>query len=331
MSVLFKSIERPGTEGDTSEKIPLMVSVIVPVTERCDDLGELYRDHAEILHRLECSFEFIFVIDSGYEGTEKGLKSLMAEGEPIQSVILPRSFGESTAIAVGFERAQGEVLVVLSAYFQVAPEGLLQVLQKIDEGFDLVLANRFPRIDAFINRLQTRCFHFLVHQFTGVKLHDISSGLKAIRRRVTREIPLYGDLHRFLPMLAYQRGFRVVEVNAPQHPKDNHVRIYRPGVYIRRLLDILSFVFLFKFMKKPLRFFGLIGTTLFGGGFLLSFVLAIEKLLGLTVLADRPLLVLGVLLMVLGVQVGSIGLLGEIIIFTHARNVKDYTIEKILK
>lgn len=331
MSVLFESIERPDTEGEASEKISVTVSVIVPVTERCDDLAELYRAHAEVLDRLGCSFEFIFVIDSGYEGVEESLKPLMAGGEPIQSVILPRSFGESTAITVGFERAEGDVLVILSAYFHVVPEGLREVLQKIDEGFDLVLAKRFPRLDSFINRLQTKCFHFLVHQFTGVKLHDISSGLKAIRRRVTREIPLYGDLHRFLPMLAYQRGFRVTEVNAPQHPKDNHVRIYRPGVYVRRLLDILNFVFLFKFMKKPLRFFGLIGAGLFGGGFLLSLILAVEKLWGQAVLTDRPLLVLGVLLMVLGVQVGSIGLLGEIIIFTHARNVKDYTVEKVLK
>ena len=132
-------------------------------------------------------------------------------------------------------------------------------------------------------------------------------------------------------MLAYQRGFRMAEVDVPQHPADGQVRIYRPGVYLRRLLDLISLVFLFKFTKKPLRFFGLIGAGLFGGGFLLSSVLAVEKILGLTALTDRPLLVLGVLLMVLGVQTGSIGLLGEIIIFTHTDKIRDYSVDKFLK
>jgi glycosyltransferase involved in cell wall biosynthesis len=331
MSVSFEWLERPVNAAAVSEELPVAVSVVVPVAERCDDLNEIYRAHAEVLNCLGCSFEFIFVIDGGYEGVEQNLESLIALGAPIQIVTLPRNFGESTAITVGFERARGDILVILSAYFHVAPEGIETVLQKVNEGYDLVVARRFPRVESIVNRVQTKCFHFLVRQLTGVKLQDISSGLKAIRRQVARETHLYGDLHRFLPMFAYQRGFRVTEVDVPQHPKGNRVRVYRPGVYIRRLLDILSLVFLFKFMKKPLRFFGLIGIGFFGSGLLLSLLLIIEKLLGLTALVERPLLILGVLLMVIGIQIGSIGLLGEIIIFTHARKIKDYTVAKVLK
>ena len=123
----------------------------------------------------------------------------------------------------------------------------------------------------------------------------------------------------------------MAEVPVPQHPQDGRMRVYRPGVYLRRLLDILTLVFLVKFTKKPLRFFGLIGAGLFGVGLLVSAILAVDKLVGAAALADRPLLILGVLLMVLGLQTGSIGLLGELIIFTHARKMRDYAVEKILK
>jgi len=148
---------------------------------------------------------------------------------------------------------------------------------------------------------------------------------------VAKELQLYGDLHRFLPLLTFQKGFRILEVNVAQHVADYSMRLYKPGLYVRRLLDILTIVFLFKFTKKPLRFFGLIGAGLFGAGFLTSSVLALQKMFGMIALADRPLLILGVLLMVLGVQFGSIGLLGEIIIFTHARKMKEYAVEKFLR
>ena len=195
----------------------------------------------------------------------------------------------------------------------------------------MVVARRWPRIDPWINQVQNYGFHLITRGLTGVQLHDLGCGLKGLRRRVVRGIHLYGDLHRFLPLLAYQRGFRVAEVSVPQHPQDGRMRVYRLGTYLRRLLDILTLVFLLKFTKKPLRFFGLIGAGLFGAGFFVSLVLAIQKSFGLTALADRPLLILGVLLMVLGFQTGSIGLLGEIIIFTHARKMKDYAIDRFLK
>ena len=307
------------------------VSVVVPVTERWDDLRELYGAHAAVLSRAGRSFEFIFVVDGGCDQAIQALQPLEASGEPIRVLALPRRFGEATALMVGFAQAQGEVLITLSSYFQVMPEGIETLLVAIEHGCDFAIARRFPRNDSWINRAQTYGFHFLTSWLTGVRFQDISCGVKAIHRRVIREIDLYGDLHRFLPLLAYQRGFRVEEIPVPQHPRDTRTRVYKPGVYLRRLLDILTLVFLFKFTKKPLRFFGLIGAGLFGSGFLICGVLAIQRVLGVTALADRPVLILGVLLMVLGVQTASIGLLGEMIVFTHARKMRDYAIEKILR
>jgi len=331
MSVLTNQTVECEKWGAFEKNSAVGISVVIPVTERCDDLTEIYRAHAVVLSRCGYSFEFIFVIDGGFEGPGKTLSSLVATGEPIQVVSLNRPFGEATALAIGFERAKGEVLVCLPSYFQIVPDGLEKVLDTLAQGYDLVITRRWPRIDSWSNRLQNRTFYLVLSWLTGVKFHDLGCSLRAMKKRVPRELPLYGDLHRFIPLLAYQKGFRIIEVDVPQHPADSKLRMYRPGIYLRRLLDIFTVVFLFKFTKKPLRFFGLIGAGLFGAGFFISLVLAVQKLLGLVSLADKPLLILGVLLMVLGVQTGSIGLLGEIIIFTHARKMKDYAVEKFLK
>lgn len=315
----------------SSESMTVAVSVVVPVTERCNALDEIYRVHAEVLRSLVPSFEFIFVLDEGYEKAAQPLHGLIGKGEPIRIVPLQRHFGEATVLMVGFQQAQADVIVTLSAYFQTLPEGLRTVMSSLNEGYDLIVTRRYPRQDPWINRLQNRVFHCAMRLLTGVQFHDMSCGLRGIRKHVVREVNLYGDLHRFLPLLAYQRGFRVVERDVAQHPADCHSRMLRPGVYLRRFLDIITVVFLFKFTKKPLRFFGLVGAGLFSGGLGISMILAMQKLFGLTGLTDRPLLILGALLMVLGVQTASVGLLGEMIVFTHARKMKDYTVKSILK
>jgi len=307
------------------------VSIVIPVTERCDDLIEIYRVHKDILNCRGVESEFIFVIDGGFEWEGDRVRALAHKEEFVRVIQLSRPFGEATALAVGFEQAEGDVVVTMPSYFQTIPEGLDTVLNALDQDCDVAIARRWPRHDRWVNKMQNSGFHFVLRWFTGVRFHDLGCGLRGMKKRVTCELQLYGDLHRFIPLLAYQRGFRVREVDVSQHQADQSTRIYKPGVYLRRLLDILTVAFLFKFTKKPLRFFGLIGSGLFFAGFALSSYLAMEKILGISGLADRPMLILGVLLMVLGVQTGSLGLLGEIIIFTHARKMKDYTIEKFLK
>jgi hypothetical protein len=161
--------------------------------------------------------------------------------------------------------------------------------------------------------------------------HDISCGMRVMKRKVAEEVHLYGDLHRFFPLLAFQRGFKVEEIPVRQSRQDLKPRIYRPGIYLRRLLDILTLLFIFKFTKKPLRFFGLIGGALFGCGSVILAYLVVYWLMDLGPISRRPILILGVLLMVLGAQLFSIGLLGEMMIFTHGRGAKDYQIKEILE
>lgn len=308
------------------------VSVIVPIVERYGDLRQLHQEFAAELARLGQSSEFIFVVDASQRGALPVLRELQKrDGERISILQLNGSFGESAALMLGFERARGEKIMTLAAYFQVEPRGIGPALAALDDGVDLVAGRRFPRIDSFFNRVQSRLFHWFVRRMTSTDFHDISCGFKVMRRRVAREVHLYGGLFRFIPILAMNRGFTVREIELPQRSEDRQTRFHGAGAYLGRLLDILTIFFLVKFTRTPLRFFGLLGLFLFASGFVIDLVVAVQKLAWNQEIADRPLLLLGVLLMVLGVQTLSLGLLGEMIIFTHARNVRDYRVAEVIQ
>ena len=307
------------------------LSVVVAVSERYDDLRELFFQYTREISSTGLTHEFIFVVDGPDPGALETLKALKKECPVLKVIALSRRFGEATALSAGFEKAGGKIILTLPSYLQVMPHQICQALAKLVENDqDVVVGWRCPRIDSLFNRTQSQVFHWLVRMLTGTRFHDVSCGLRVMKREVAEEIQLYGDLHRFFPVLADQRGFRIAEIPVQQSPQDAKRRMYGPGVYLRRLLDILTLYFLYKFIRKPLRFFGLVGSGIFGAGAILTAYLGIDRLLGVP-LANRPLLILGVLWMVFGVQLFSIGLLGEIIIFTHAREVKDYQIKDIVE
>jgi glycosyltransferase involved in cell wall biosynthesis len=310
------------------EKIYL--SVVVPISERHDDMKKFFLYYSKELKKIKRDIEFIFIVNDGFERAVNDLKELRNDNREIKIIKLNGNFGEATALSVGFRKARGAYIITLHPYFQVEAEGISNVIRELENGKDLVITRRYPRIDSVLNRVQTFTFHWLIEKLTGMSFRDISCGLRGMKRRVARELNLYGDLHRFIPILAQMQGFRIAEIDVKQNKEESRIRIYRPGVYLRRLLDICTVFFLFKFTKKPLRFFGLIGFSFFTFGFFINLYLSIQRLMGLTGLANRPLLFFGVLIMVLGIQIASIGLLGEIIIFTHARESKDYQIEEIL-
>jgi glycosyltransferase involved in cell wall biosynthesis len=306
------------------------VSVVVAISERYDDLRQLYLEYSRELSTTGLTYEFIFVVDGRDDKVVEILKQVKKEHVGLSLIVLNRSFGEATALSAGFERAKGKIIVTVASYFQVEPQEIQRVLKKVlEDGDDLAVAWRYPRIDSMFNRMQSWIYHEVIRTVIGTEYHDVSCGLRVMNRKVAEEISLYGDLHRFFPISAYQLGFRVVEVPVRQSLQDTKRRVNRPGVYLRRLIDIVAFFFLFKFTKKPLRFFGLLGSGSFCLGMALTGYIAVERLFGIAS-AGRPLLILGVLLMVFGVQLFSTGLLGEIIIFTHAGSVRDYQTSEIL-
>jgi glycosyltransferase involved in cell wall biosynthesis len=308
------------------------VSVVIPVVERYGDLRQLYHEFAAELDRLGRPAEFIFVVDESQRGAVPVLRELQNEsGGEILIVTLGGAFGESAALTLGMEKARGERILTLASYFQVDPRGLADAFAALESGVDMVVGRRQPRIDSKFNRLQSRLFHSIVGQLTGTRFHDISCGFKLMKRRVSRELNLYGGLHRFIPLLALSRGFTVQEIPLRQRDEDRGTRYHGTGAYLGRLLDILTVFFLTKFTRTPLRFFGLLGTALFFLGFVIDLIAVVQRAVGDQGLADRPILLLGVLLMVLGVQTLSLGLIGEIIIFTHARNIREYQVQEVIR
>ena len=308
------------------------LSVVIPVSERYDDVEALYHAYKVALESLDRSCEFIYVLDGEFPAVFATLDRLRRGGEPIKIVTLAKWFGEATALTIGFAHATGEIILTLPAYRQVEPRDIPQLVRSLD-GYHMVVARRFPRRDSRINLFQSKAFHFVFEKLLMRKLpfRDLGCSARALKREVVDEVQMLGDQHRFLPLLASQQGFKVREIDLMQEHSDVHRRLYRPGVYLRRLLDMLTVVFITKFTKKPLRFFGLIGTFVFALGTLGTAYLSAERIFFDVALADRPALVLAVLMIVMGFQMIAVGLIGELIIFIHGKEIKEYTVDRVIE
>jgi glycosyltransferase involved in cell wall biosynthesis len=232
-----------------------LISVIVPVVERADDLMAVYQAFAGELDTRHEDYEFLFIFDGRFTPPPQ-LVEVARKKDSVRLLQFARAFGETAALRLGIEKSRGDTIITLPAYFQVQPEGIRLLLEAAGRGADMVVASRSPRLDSWLNRLQSQAFHSIVGSVSDQRFHDMACGVRLMRRPVAEALPLYGDLHRFIPALALREGFRVEEVSVPQHPGDARTRVYGPGVYLRRLLDIAAFFFLAKFTEKPLRFPG---------------------------------------------------------------------------
>lgn len=313
--------------GDVGDAVRVGISVVVPVAERPAALDGLYREFAPALRTLDEPFEFVFVLPPWGRDLEPALLRLLADGEPVRVLEVGYGAGESAMLQAAVREVRGEVVVTLPPYPRVEADALPHLIRKVRAGLDMATARRRMSEASSLNRLQNRGFHLLLGLLVGGPFQDIASGVRAFRRTVLQETPLYGDFFRFLPLLAQSEGFRVEEVEVEPHPQDLPRRLYSPGIYVRRLLDLLGLVFLVRFTQKPLRFFGLIGSLFALPGGLILVVLFVQRLAGQG-LAERPMLLLGVLLFALGVQTISIGLVGEIIVHFGASRRRLYRVRE---
>lgn len=306
-------IDRPGDRPRHES-----VSVLVPVSERPAPLDEFYEEFSDPLRGAGIPFEFLFIVEPEHWGLIPPLERLREAGEPIRILRVGRTAGDTALLRVGAEKASYDVLLTLPAYPRIEAAGIRAVVEPVLQGAAMSVARRWPRRDSALNRLQNRVFHILVGAATGGRaIRDVACGVRAIRRHVFDSLPTYGDFHRFLPLFALRSGYEVTEVKAPQHAEDWQPRIYAPWVYVRRILDLFGLYFLMRFTEKPLRFFGLVGGGSFLIGSVILVVLAVQRVQGEPI-ADRPMLLLGVLLMVLGVQAVALGLVGEIIVYVNS-------------
>lgn len=293
------------------------LSVVVPVMERPEPLEEIVREYAPALESLGEPFEMIFVVPPWHTHLAEPLDGIDCSAASIRVLEVGQGSGEGVLLRLAARRARGDVILTLPAYHRVEASGLAKLVQAVEDGADLAVARRWPRRDSWINRLQSGVFNWLQRTLAGGDVRDVACGVRAGRRDVLLQLPLYGEFYRFLPLLAINEGYRIREVEIPQHPEDAQARVYGPGTYVRRLVDLLGIFFLARFTYKPLRFFGLVGSLIGGVGGVIMLVVFVQRLAGQP-LADRPLLLLGVLLVTLGVQSFAIGLIGEIIVHLSA-------------
>jgi glycosyltransferase involved in cell wall biosynthesis len=311
---------------DSSE---LDISAIVPVGARRDDLRALLDEYAVAMAEADVSFELIVVLDGPLGGLSAQLVELLPDRPWLRVIELARDFGEAAALTAGFDAARGRKMLTLPAYYQVEPADLPRIIAA-GETVDMAVAVRWPRAGSAFETFRRTAFHWFLRVITGQKYRDLGCGVRFLKREVVEEIPLYSERHRFYPALARSRGFEVSEVELGQSAKDDFKGRYRLREYLHRVLDIMTLFFLVRFTKKPLRFFGTVGFVVGALGLLFVAVLVVQRLFFGVALADRPALLLSSLMLVLGVQIFALGLIGELIIFTHARDMKEYAVRRII-
>ena len=307
------------------------VSVVMPVVRPDSRPAEVVHALSEVLEARGQSYEFIIVVDgvSGAGATEAEALTKELPGR-VRCIRFQQPFGESACLSSALELLRGELVVTSPAYLQIVPEDLGLLLDAVDDGCDLAAPIRHPRIDPLLNRFQSWAFNMLMRRVLRAPMHDLNCCFRVVRKEVLGDMTLYGDVYRFLPAIAHRTGYQVKEVRVRHKAEFGGVGLFGVGVYARRFIDLVGVAFLSRYTLRPLRFFGAIGGLLSLVGGVITGSLILQRLLMDDVaLYQRPLFLLGLLLFVLGVQVIGFGLVGEIIIYTQARNVREYRIERI--
>jgi len=297
-----------------------VISVVVPVHDEERSVALLYEELQAALEPSGESWEAIFVDDGSLDGSFAALTRLHARTANVRVVRLRRNFGKSAALSAGFAQAQGETVVTIDADLQDDPSEIPRLLTKLEEGFDLVSGWKARRRDPWRRRVVSRIFNAVTSRVSGLRLHDMNCGLKAYRTEVVRGLPLYGELHRFIPVLAYYRGFRVAELPVNHRPRTHGRSRYGLERYLRGFLDLLTVTFMGRYRHRPLHLFGGLGFVLGLLGTVILVYLTALKATG-EAIGQRPLLTLGVLLVVVGLQFFSLGLLSEMVTSHHEERV----------
>ena len=306
------------------------VSIIIEANNQQDYLVDLNQELHDIFQTSNFKYEIIYVDDGSNDATWKEMLKIAAEFVNAKLVKLRTSFGESAALDAGMKVATGEKIIYFTCRVKINPQNLIRFVDKIDEGYDIVMGKRSPRRDSKLNQFVSKLFNTFTNRMTKLKLHDINSGVLATRKSVLEHVPFYGALNAFIPVLAHRQGYKISEETVEQLPGHFAQSLY-PKNYIKRLLDFISVIFISKYSKKPLHFLGFLGVIFSLVGSIITIYLFIYRILGIGGIAGRPMLLLGTMLVIIGIQLISIGLLGEMIIYTHANEIEDYNIEEIIE
>ena len=291
----------------------LDLSIIIPVLDELGSLPDLYQKLTEVLQQINREYEIIFVDDGSSDGSAELCRSLVESDPRVTFIELRRNFGKATALQAGFQAAKGAIIITMDADLQDDPVEIPRFLEALEENVDLVSGWKKNRQDPLTKTLPSKFFNWVTSILTGIRLRDFNCGFKAYRREVVQSLDLYGELHRYIPVLAHASGFRTVEIPVNHHPRSYGRSKYSFERFLRGAFDLVTVLFLGTFKRRPLHLFGLIGIALFAVGFAIDLYLSLLWLTGTAWIGNRPLLIFGTLLIIVGIQVLIFGLLAEMV------------------
>ena len=311
-----------------------LVSVLVPAYNEQDSLEELYsqiRDSIEVMKNKEqvSDYEIWFVNDGSSDQTEKVIRSLNERDSKVHLISFRKNFGKSPALEAGFQHVSGDIIFTLDADLQDDPAEFTRFVEKIDEGYDMVVGWKFNRLDPMEKKLPSKLFNAVTSTLSGLKLHDFDCGFKCFRKEVVKAIDVYGELHRYVPVLAYRKGFAITEITVNHRKREHGHSKYGMERYMRGLLDSLTTTFLLKYHDRPMYLFGRIGIISSAIGFFICLFLSVLKFMG-NPISGRPLLFLGVLLIIVGFQSISTGFVCNLIVDRNFRSTYNESHIKII-
>ena len=302
----------------------LDLSIIIPLLNEEESLYELYARIKESLDSIAISkYEIIFIDDGSTDSSIEVIKKIHLEDNRIHCLRFRRNYGKSAALSVGFKRARGKYVITMDADLQDDPAEIPNLIDKLDEGYDLVSGWKKHRYDPISKTLPSKFFNAVTSIASGIKLHDFNCGLKAYKSEVIKTLHIYGEMHRYIPALAHWEGFKITEIPVQHHRRKYGQSKFGISRFINGFLDLLTVLFTTKYMKRPLHFFGSGGTVLLIFGFIIDLILSIQWLSGDKNLSNRPLLWFGIALIVVGVQFISLGLIAELITKHYMEIKKD--------
>ncbi len=306
------------------------VSLVIPLYNEDESLVELYDEIVAIMAKAGKSFEAIFVDDGSTDGSFAVLEKLHKKDPRVKAIRFRRNFGKSAALSVGFKEARGEYVVTMDADLQDDPAEIPGLIEEMGDSYDLISGWKKKRHDPISKTVPSRLANFVTATMTGISLHDMNCGLKAYRKEIVKEISVYGELHRYIPVLAHWAGYRVGEKVVHHRPRKYGRTKFGISRFFRGFLDLLTVLFTTRYIRRPLHLFGVWGMISFVIGVFIDGYLSVEWFLGRTSLSNRPLFLLGFLFIIIGIQFVSLGLLGEMI-NRQQQDETSYSIREILK
>ncbi|MEN8193016.1 MAG: glycosyltransferase family 2 protein [Bacteroidota bacterium] len=303
------------------------VSVLVPLYNEEESLRPLISEIRNALKKIDINYEILFVDDGSTDDSLKIIKEFARSDNKIRFISFRKNYGKSAALQLGFKNVTGDAVITMDADLQDDPEEIINLLAKLNEGYDLVSGWKKVRHDPFIKKHSSKFFNYITRLMSGIKIHDFNCGLKGYRNEVVKNVDIYGELHRYVPVLAGWQGFKITEIVVKHHPRKYGSTKFGISRFFKGFVDLLTVIFTTRYIQRPMHLFGFMGATAFLIGFLISAYLSYEWWIYGTPLYNRPLLALGGLLIVVGVQFFSVGLLGEFMVHsTH--DDSEYSIKE---